>query len=101
VECGLGAVAVVHVPVHDRDATQAAHPLGMARADRHVVEKAETHGAVAERVMARRPHSTERVAYGAIKHPVDCGDDRARRELGGSVRRLGADGVLVSRNRRP
>ena len=44
VERVLGAVAVMHVEVEDRDALEAVRLDRVHRADRHVVEDAEAHG---------------------------------------------------------
>ena len=48
VEDGLGAVAVVHVEVHDQHALEAPGE-GVGRGHRHVVEEAEAHGPVGQR----------------------------------------------------
>ena len=74
----LGAVAVVHVPVDDRDALQAELRLGPARGDRHVVEQAEAHRPLALGVVARRPREGEPAA-------ADGFDRRAGREQRGLV----------------
>ena len=54
VEDGLGAVAVVHVPVEDGDAL--AGGVQHRGGDGDVVDEAEAHGAVARGVMAGRAH---------------------------------------------
>ena len=73
----LRPVAVVDVPVDDRDPLEAELGLRRARRDRDVVEEAEAHRAVGGRVVAGRPH--EREAAGA---------DRLDRAAGGEQRRL-------------
>ncbi len=89
----LRAVAVMHVPVDDRDALEPELALGDARRDGDVVEDAEAHRAAGERVMAGRPHEREPSA----QRRLDRGARRERRRL---VRRLGAERVAVEPDRR-
>ena len=82
----LRAVAVVHVPVGDENAF---HPVARARvvrADGHVAENAESHGVIAQCVVARRAHRAIRPApigdreVNAVEHtprPRPCGVPRA------------------------
>ena len=62
----VGAVAVVHVPVDDRDALESERVLGVASGDRDVAEEAEAHRAVGERVVARRPDEREPADRGRL-----------------------------------
>ena len=59
VEDRLGPVAVVHVPVDDRDALREAGPAQCDRGDRDVVEQAETRGATCRCVVAGRARHRE------------------------------------------
>ena len=53
IECVLGPVAVVQVPVHDQYPFQSVCSLCVRRGDRHIVEEAETHAAIVFCVVAR------------------------------------------------
>ena len=66
---GLGAVAVMHVPVDDRHALGAVRGLGVARRDHRVGEQAEAHGAVGFGMMAGRPDRAEGVRRLARRTP--------------------------------
>ena len=66
VEDVLGAVAVVHVEVHDAHPVDAELLLDVAGGDRHVVEVAKPHGAADFRVMPGRPHRAEGVVQPAL-----------------------------------
>jgi hypothetical protein len=83
----LGAVAVVHVEVEDRDSLDAMRMDRVPGCDGDVVENAETHRARARRVMPRRPHAAERVLDFALHHQVDgeyacaCGMQRGRQAV--------------------
>ncbi len=79
----LGAVAVVDVPVDDRDALGAMGALGVAGGDDGVVEQAEAHGLVGLGVMARRPDGAEGIGRLAGEHRVDREAGRAGRVRGG------------------
>jgi hypothetical protein len=84
----LRAVAVVHVPVDDRDAAKAELGLRPARGDCDVVEEAEAHRAVALGVVTGRPRDRE----AAVAHRIDR---RARGKQCRFVGGLGANGVPV------
>ena len=56
-EDGLGAVSVMHVPIHDEHALAPCRQR--SRRDGHVVEQAEAHGPVGEGVMAGRTNDNE------------------------------------------
>ena len=64
----LGPVAVVHVPVEDRDALDAAVALRPAGGDRGVVEQAEAHRGLALAMVPRRAQQGERVVDLLLQH---------------------------------
>ena len=72
----FGAVAVVHVEVHNRDALQAVPLQRVFGGDRHVVEKTEAHGAVVAGMVTGRAHRTESVFNLAGHHRVGGGQRR-------------------------
>ena len=76
----------MHVVVDDRDALEAELALRDARGDRDVVEEAEAHRAVAQRVMSRRSYECE----AALQRRFDRRSGRERRCL---ERRLRPNGV--------
>ena len=78
----LGAVAVVHVPVDDRDPLQAELGLGVARGDDDVAEDAEAHRAVLEGVVPWWPDEREAAEL-----------DRPDRAAGRKPRRLVGRGL--------
>ena len=93
---GLGAVAVVDVPVDDGDAAGAVGALGVAGGDDGVVEEAEAHGPVGLGVVTRRAHGAERVRDEAGHHRVDrehcgAGGPRGRDEALRRQRRVGVE----------
>ena len=57
----LRAVAVVDIPIEDRDAPGAVPLLRMTRGNRRVVEEAEAHGSHPFGMMPRRAHCDEGV----------------------------------------
>ncbi len=63
----LGAVPVVHVVVDDRDPREPELRLRVARRDRHVVEHAEPHRLVGERVVAGRANEREAAAIDRLQ----------------------------------
>ena len=65
----LGSVAVVNVPVENRDPPQLEVGLGVARRDRDVVEEAKPHRPLAERMVTRRPGQRE---AGAVDRVDRC-----------------------------
>ena len=83
----LGAVAVVDVEIHDRDALGAVDRARVAGRDRGVVEEAEAHRRRHFGVMAGRAGRDEGVADLARHHLVDREDraaGRAQRRLEGA-----------------
>ena len=86
-------VAVMHVPVDDRDTFDAELPLCDARRNGDVVEDAEAHRALPQRVMPRRAHERE----AAVERRLDRG---AGGEHRGLVRRVGRHRVVVEPLRR-
>jgi len=79
----LRAVAVVHVPVDDRDPPDAPGPEECRRY-RHVVEEAEAHGPLALGVVTRRADECETVPHLAREDRL-AADEKA---AGGEPRRL-------------
>ena len=67
----LGAVAVMNVPVDDRNPAKAVALLGVAGRQRSIVEHAEAKAVVSLRVMARRPDEPVGVANAARHDRVD------------------------------
>ena len=90
VEHVLRAVAVVDVPIDDQHAVEPVLVDRDAGGDGHVVEQAEAHRAVGERMVPGRPHEAERRAVLAGEHAVDRVARRAGREPR-DVERGGAD----------
>ena len=74
----LGAVAVMDVEIHDRDALGAMRFLRVPRGDGRVVEEAEAHRGRDLGVMAGRAGRDESVARPAAHHLVDREDGAAR-----------------------
>ena len=103
----LGAVAVVDVEIHDRDALGAVRRLGVPRGDGGVVEEAEAHRGRDLGVMSGRAGRDEGVADLAAHHLVDREDRASRgakRGLEGARRHgrvLVEGGQAVLRRRRP
>ena len=89
VERVLGAVAVVRVPVDDRDSPDAQRFLRMPDCDRDVPEDAAAHAPVGDRMVARRPHEGVRV----VDDPLDDGVDGRDAGAGGEQRDLEARAV--------
>ena len=77
----LRAVAVVHVPVDDRDALEASRARVRGR-DRHVVEQAEPHRLRGPGVVPRRAQERDALGDGAVDHRVDHRDERPCRQPG-------------------
>ena len=77
----LRAVAVVHVPVDDRDPADASRRLRVADSDGDVGEDAEAHPEVGERVVTRRPHEGVRIGDRAVEDGVDRRDRAPGSEL--------------------
>jgi hypothetical protein len=76
----LRSIAVVHVEVDDRDATDAAHRLHVACCDRNVVHQAKAHRALRRRVVSRRPHEREPTGLGGVDRAA--GREEARLPAG-------------------
>ena len=74
----LGAVAVVHVEIHNRHARQPVVADQVLGPDRHVVEQAEAHGQIRLGVMARRADRAESPPDAAGLHRVAGGQHAAR-----------------------
>ena len=93
----LRPVAVMDVPVDDRDAAHPAHRPRVHDGQRDVPEDAEARAGLGHRVVAGRPD--ERVAglHGAVEHGVDGGHRPARREPGDVVGAGAGPGVEADR----
>ena len=59
----LGAVAVMHVKVQDRDTLEPVYVHGVACAHSHIVENAKSHCAVIRGVVTTRSHGTKRICH--------------------------------------
>ena len=66
----FAAVAVVHVKVNQRHALQAMVLQRMHNTHRHVVEKAEAHGAVALGMVAGRAHAAKGGGHATGNHQI-------------------------------
>ncbi len=84
----LRAVAVMHVPVDDRDPLGPVNLLRMARRDRDRVEETEAHGLVLLGVMSRRTRCDKGIVGYTGKHVID----RSHRTTDGGKRCLQALG---------
>ena len=72
VENSLRAVAVMHVPVEDRDALDLRIVLlCVTRRHRNVIEQTKTHRSFFSRVMTRRTHGNESVLYLATHNQIN------------------------------
>ena len=91
----LGPVAVVHVPVDDRHALQAALALRPARRDRRVVEQAEAHRGLALGMVPGRAQQRERVVDRPVEHRVDGGEQAAGGQQHRVVRARAGPGVAA------
>ena len=97
VEGVLRAVAVVHVPVHDRHPARAVGLLEVPGADGHRVEQAEPHAPVPQRVMSRRPHHGEAVGVFGRGHRVQQLQEPSHRHQRHAEGVAAGDGVPVQR----
>src|SRR5262245_5225540 len=88
----LRSVPVVHVPVDDRHALDVALGLQVTSSDGDVVEDAEPHRGVCERVVPGWPHEREALL-------LRRGDRDSRSPEGRVVRRSGGDRVAVEPGR--
>ncbi len=83
----MGAVPVVHVPVHDQDALQPVDLLGVPGRNDDIVEDAETHRPVLDAVVPRGPDQGVGVADRAVHDRIHRGDGPAGRQAG-DVKRI-------------
>ncbi len=90
---------MVHVEVDDHDALQPVFELGQPGRDRHVVEQAKPHGAVAGGVMPRRAHRCQRVVRAAGDDFGHRAGHRPRRQLGDLERTRGEVSIGVDQHR--
>jgi len=72
----LGAIAMVHIEVDDRDTLQSMRCQCMACRDGDVVEEAKAHCRAVRRMVTRWAHRTEGIAHLACHHRVGGGDGR-------------------------
>ena len=79
----LGAVAVMHIKIKNRDAIKLVRLKRVNSADGNVIENAKSHRLIVGGVMAARPHRAKRIANLARHHHIDTLHDRARSALGG------------------
>ena len=93
----LGAVAVVDVEVDDRDALEPELGLRVARRDGDVVEEAEAHRPVGERVVAGRADEREAAAVDRLER--DPGGERARPPSSSRRRSCPASSARAGRSR--
>ncbi len=81
VEDALGAVAVVNVPVEDRDPLDLfVVVLCVSGGDGDIIENTETHRVFGRRVMSRRAGGDKGVLRFALHHGIDPGTGSAGRE---------------------
>ncbi len=78
VEDILRAVAVMRIPVDDRQALQAKHVEGIARCYRNMVDKAEAHRTATCGVVARRADERKGIGHLPADHRLGRTNDRAR-----------------------
>ena len=91
-EHGLGAVAVMHVEIHDRDSPQAMGAARLMGPHGDIVEQAKSHGRRRLGMVARRAHGAEGIGGFAGGNRIDGGGDRAccpQRGLAGAGRQRG------------
>ena len=79
----FGAVAVVHIKVHNGHPFEAMALDGVFGRNGHVVEKAKPHGFDPERVVSRRTRGAKRVLQFAGQHRIGGIDGCACRKQGG------------------
>ena len=98
VEGGLGAVAVVHVPVDGGDPFKPMNRARMLDADDGVAEQAEAHGEIGQRMVARRAAQHIGIVDLAREHGVEAFDGSACREQRNLVTALahGGEGAGVA-----
>jgi len=75
----LGAVAVVHVKIHNENTLQASLGQGVVSGDGHVVEQAEAHPPAGQGVVARRTHQSEPVVHRTVQYRLDQVHESPRR----------------------
>ena len=94
-ECALRAVAMMHIPVDDRDAAQAVLALGVADHEHEIAEYAVAAARGRFGVMARRAHQCVGVAHPSAEHGIGSLQTSARGEHRDLVAAR-ADGDAVS-----
>ena len=91
----LGAVAVVHIPIDDQHPVEAVLLPRVVRRAGDASENAETHRAVAQRVMTRRAHRAEAPVIRSGCGEIDSHEDGARRRRRGVPAPLARDRIGV------
>lgn len=91
----LCPVAVVHVPIHDQDASRAVMATHVVRANRDVAEEAESHRAIVERVMSRRADRAKTSRVHSLPCEVDRIEHAAGRGRGGVPRAFAGNRVCI------
>ena len=91
IEDVLGAVAVVHVEIHDEHPLHTMLLLRPTRGDRHIGKDAEAHPVVDQRMMAGRADERQAV----FRLPPQHGVHQVKQPAGGPQRRFVAVGVDV------
>ena len=74
----LGAIAVMDVPIGDQNAREPVLLSCVVGREGDISEKAESHGAVANRVMPRRPHRGKAAWVDAAGRKIDAGKNATR-----------------------
>src|SRR3989338_5799491 len=75
IECVLCAVAMMNIPVYDKDPFYIIHFLGILCTDCNIIKKAESHCPVPFSMVSGRPYSTKDIIYPVRKpHPLWGGD---------------------------
>lgn len=91
----LGAVSVMDIPVHDKDAIQSMHGARVRCAESDVSEDAETHGAVSQRMVTGRPDPAKTPRRTPVERAVDSIEETACSRRRGVPGSLTYDGVSV------
>ncbi len=89
----LRAIAMVHVPIDDQNASETELVDCVTRRDGDVIEEAEPHRRGMQRMVTRWANQAERPAVFSGNHLFDCVDRRPRRFTGDVIRFRTHDGV--------
>ncbi len=91
----LRPVAVVDVPVDDEHAIEMMVAASVMGRDGHVAEETEAHGAIAERVVARRTNGREAAPGASVEGHVDAIEDAADGSRGRRPGSFAGHGIRV------